>query len=253
MIRLEDIHKYFDDNQVLKGISISVKKGEVVCIIGPSGSGKSTLLRCINYLEVPEKGSIYIDGKEAFRTAKNDGSFVQHPNKEIAMMRTKVGMVFQLFNLFPHMTALQNVMESLVYVKKITKREAELIARTQLDQVGLSDRVDYYPEELSGGQQQRVAIARALVANPKVMLFDEATSALDPELINEVLEVMMQLAKKGMTMIVVTHEMRFAKQVGDRIIFMDNGQVIEDAAPEELFNNPKHKRTQEFIEFCFDH
>ena len=247
MIRLENIHKYFGNNHVLKGISLSVQKGEVVCVIGPSGSGKSTLLRCINYLEIPEKGNIFIDGEQAYRDGKGDGTFVQHRDKRIARTRSTVGMVFQHFNLFPHMTVLQNVMEAPVYVKHIPKGQAEEQARYQLDQVGLADKVHHYPEELSGGQQQRVAIARALVARPKVMLFDEATSALDPELINEVLEVMLQLAKKGMTMVVVTHEMRFARQVGDRVIFMDDGCILEESPPEILFTKPKHERTQKFL------
>lgn len=247
MIKLVNIHKYFGNNHVLKGITMSVKKGEVVCVIGPSGSGKSTLLRCINYLEIPEKGNILIDGEQAYRDTKKDGTFIQHRDKKIARTRSTVGMVFQNFNLFPHMTAIQNVMEALVYIKHIPKDEAEKQAKFQLDQVGLADKVYHFPEELSGGQQQRVAIARALATHPKVMLFDEATSALDPELVNEVLEVMLQLAKSGMTMVVVTHEMGFARQVGDRVIFMDHGCILEESPPEILFTKPQHERTQKFL------
>ncbi|HZS86348.1 MAG TPA: amino acid ABC transporter ATP-binding protein [Chloroflexota bacterium] len=246
MIRLEEIHKSFGHNHVLRGVSLSVQPGEVVCIIGPSGSGKSTLLRCINYLEVPEKGCIYIDGELAYRDEVN-GHLRQHPMKRIVAVREKVGMVFQQFNLFPHLTALQNVMEAPVHVKRLPKAQAEQLARERLAQVGLSQKADQYPEELSGGQQQRVAIARALAMEPKAMLFDEATSALDPELVNEVLEVMRQLAGQGMTMVVVTHEMNFARQVADRVIFMDHGLIVEEGLPENIFSSAEQQRTRDFL------
>lgn len=251
MIRLEDIHKSFGTNHVLKGVSLEVAAGEVVCIIGPSGSGKSTLLRTVNHLEVPERGRVYIDGELAYRDEVN-GSFQPHPPWKIAQTRAKVGMVFQQFNLFPHLTALENVVEAPVYVKRMPRREAAELGMKLLKQVGLEDKADHYPEELSGGQQQRVAIARALAMEPKAMLFDEATSALDPELVHEVLEVMRQLAHGGMTMMVVTHEMRFAQQVADRIVFMDEGRVVEVGSPEQVFTEPQHPRTQEFLRSVLD-
>jgi len=247
MIRLEDIHKTFDLNHVLKGVSLNVALGEVVCIIGPSGSGKSTLLRCINYLEVPEKGRIYIDGDLAYRQ-EIDGRLKQFPAKRIVAMREKVGMVFQHFNLFPHLTALGNLIEAPRHVKGLSRAEAERKARDLLKQVGLVDKADQYPEELSGGQQQRVAIARALAMEPKAMLFDEVTSALDPELVNEVLEVMRLLARQGMTMVVVTHEMGFARQVADRVIFMDHGAIVEEGLPGPVFTNPQQQRTRDFLQ-----
>ena len=247
MIRLEDIHKTFDHNHVLKGISLSVAQGEVVCIIGPSGSGKSTLLRCINYLEVPEKGRIYIDGELAYR-AEVGGRLRQFPAQRIVAMREKVGMVFQQFNLFPHLTALENIMEAPVHVKRLPRATAERIARDLLRQVDLAEKADQYPEELSGGQQQRVAIARALAMEPKAMLFDEVTSALDPELVHEVLDVMRQLAKQGMTMVVVTHEMGFARQVADRVIFMDHGLIVEEGLPAQVFTAPQQQRTRDFLQ-----
>lgn len=247
MIRLEDIHKTFDHNHVLKGVSLSIGQGEVVCIIGPSGSGKSTLLRCINYLEVPEKGRIYIDGVLAYREEVGD-RLKQFPASRIVAMREKVGMVFQQFNLFPHLTALRNIMEAPVHVKGLSRATAERIARDLLEQVDLVEKADQYPEELSGGQQQRVAIARALAMEPKAMLFDEVTSALDPELVNEVLEVMRQLARQGMTMVVVTHEMNFARQVADRVIFMDHGAIVEEGLPDELFTAPRQQRTRDFLQ-----
>ena len=246
MIRLEDLHKSFDHNHVLKGVSLTVEQGEVVCIIGPSGSGKSTLLRCINYLEVPERGRIYIDGALAYRD-EVDGRFKPHPARRIVAMREKVGMVFQQFNLFPHLTALQNIIEAPIHVKHLSRQEAEQRARRLLTQVGLGEKADQYPEELSGGQQQRVAIARALAMEPDAMLFDEVTSALDPELVNEVLEVMRQLARQGMTMVVVTHEMNFARQVADRVVFMDHGVIVEEAPPEVIFTAPRHQRTRDFL------
>ena len=246
MIQLDDIHKSFGDNHVLRGVSLEIERGEVVCIIGPSGSGKSTLLRCINYLEQPEGGRILIDGQNVYRDIVN-GKIRNYSNKQIAATRQKVGMVFQQFNLFPHMTALQNVMEAPVQVKKLKRSEAEHNARLLLGQVGLAEKADQHPEELSGGQQQRVAIARALAMDPEVMLFDEATSALDPELVGEVLDIMRQLAEQGMTMVVVTHEMGFARQVADRVIFMDHGVIVEQGTPAEIFGAPKEERTRDFL------
>jgi ABC-type polar amino acid transport system ATPase subunit len=248
MIRLEDIHKHFGHNHVLRGVSLDVDKAEVVCIIGPSGSGKSTLLRCINHLEVPTSGRIYIDGMLAYQEHGRGGALRPHRHRQIAAVRAKVGMVFQQFNLFPHRTALQNVMEGPVYVKRMNRQEAAQLARQLLARVGLAEKADQYPEELSGGQQQRVAIARALAMEPKVMLFDEATSALDPELVNEVLDVMRKLAAQGMTMVVVTHEMAFARQVADRVVFMDAGQIVEMGDPATVFNAPQHRRTRDFLQ-----
>ncbi|GAC1436533.1 MAG: amino acid ABC transporter ATP-binding protein [Chloroflexota bacterium] len=252
MIELQDIHKTFGQNHVLKGVSLGVAMGEVVCIIGPSGSGKSTLLRCINYLEVPEQGRIIVDGEDAYRD-QVAGRLKQHPMKRIVAVREKVGMVFQQFNLFPHLTALQNVREAPEHVKGMTRRQADEVARHALAQVGLSDKIDHYPEELSGGQQQRVAIARALAMAPKAMLFDEATSALDPELVGEVLEVMRQLAGGGMTMVVVTHEMNFARQVADRVIFMDHGLIVEEGLPGDVFTAPQQQRTRDFLHAVLSH
>jgi polar amino acid transport system ATP-binding protein len=246
MIELEDLHKHFGSLHVLKGINLSVSAGEVVCIIGPSGSGKSTLLRCINYLEVPERGRIRIDGKMAYRD-EIDGAFRPHSNRAIAAVRTKVGMVFQHFNLFPHLTALENLTEAPVHVLKVGKEEARLRGLELLAQVGLVDKQGAYPEELSGGQQQRVAIARALMMNPKAMLFDEVTSALDPELVTEVLAVMRDLAQRGMTMLIVTHEMNFARQVASRVIFMDHGVVVEQDTPARIFEAPQQQRTRSFL------
>lgn len=250
MIKVTDLHKSFGDNLVLDGISLSVKKGEVVGIIGPSGSGKSTLLRCINFLEQPQKGTIEIDGQSI---THDDDRASKISQNEIAAMRTKVGMVFQLFNLFPHMTALQNVCAGPKYVLK--EKESVYLdrARRLLAQVGLSEKENSYPEQLSGGQQQRVAIARALAMQPKVMLFDEATSALDPEIVGEVLGVMRDLATAGMTMLVVTHEMGFVRQVADRVIFMDNAKIVEEGKPADLFDNPKEVRTKEFLAAVLSH
>lgn len=236
MIELKNVHKYFGRLHVLKGITNKVEQGEVVVIIGPSGSGKSTLLRCINYLEEPSEGEIVVDGIKLNHSATN-----------INRVRQEVGMVFQSFNLFPHMTVLENITLAPRKVRKLPAAEAEEIARELLAKVGLSEKADAYPRQLSGGQQQRVAIARALAMRPKVMLFDEPTSALDPEMIGEVLDVMKQLARDGMTMVVVTHEMGFAREVGDRVIFMDDGKIVEEGKPEEIFQNPKNERTQAFL------
>jgi len=246
MIQLDGIHKSFGETHVLRGVSLSIDRGEVVCIIGPSGSGKSTLLRCINYLEQPEQGRILLDGQNVYRDVV-DGRIKNYPMRQITATRQKIGMVFQQFNLFPHYTALQNIMEAPVQVKKMKKADAEQIARRLLAQVGLAEKADQYPGELSGGQQQRVAIARALAMDPEVMLFDEATSALDPELVGEVLEIMRQLAEQGMTMAVVTHEMGFARQVADRVVFMDHGVIVEEGTPQAIFGAPREERTQEFL------
>lgn len=236
MIKVVDLHKSFGDLEVLKGINTEIRKGEVVCVIGASGSGKSTFLRCLNLLEEPTKGEIYIDGI----------SLMEH-KKDINKLRQKVGMVFQQFNLFPHMTVLENIMLAPVKVKKMPEEEARRKAIELLRKVGLSDKDNAYPSQLSGGQKQRVAIARALAMDPEVMLFDEPTSALDPEMVGEVLAVMKQLAMEGMTMVVVTHEMGFAREVGDRILFMDEGVILEEGTPEELFGNPKKERTRAFL------
>jgi polar amino acid transport system ATP-binding protein len=243
MLEVEDLHKAFGQFEAIRGVSFVVGRGEVVCVIGPSGSGKSTLLRCLNWLEVPERGRIRIEGQAAFR---DESGALQRP-REIAAIRAKVGLVFQAFNLFPHLTALGNVMEAPVHVLRLSKAEARERALALLAQVGLADRADHYPEELSGGQQQRVAIARALAMEPKAMLFDEVTSALDPELVGEVLAVMRDLASRGMTMVVVTHEMGFARQVADRVIFMDQGRIAEEGPPEELFTRPRQPRTRLFL------
>lgn len=234
MIRIKNLHKYFGDLEVLRGIDLTVEESEVVCLIGSSGSGKSTLLRCINFLEKKNEGEIYIDGKLVLE-------------KEINQVRQKVGMVFQRFNLFPHMTVIQNVMEGPITVKKMDKKEAQILAMDLLEKVNLVDKAEEYPAMLSGGQQQRVAIARSLAMEPKVILFDEPTSALDPELVGEVLSVMNDLAKEGRTMIIVTHEMGFAKEVADRVIFINEGQIAEEGPPEEIFDHPKDERLQNFL------
>jgi ABC-type polar amino acid transport system ATPase subunit len=252
MIRLRRLNKHFGSHHVLKDIDLDVAAGEVVTIIGPSGSGKSTLLRCINYLEVPERGEIWIDGALAYRDG-GDGRFRGHSGRRIAAVRAQIGMVFQQFNLFPHLTALENVMEGPLTVLRRPRAAARAVAGDLLQQVGLAERADYYPEELSGGQQQRVAIARALAMGPKAMLFDEATSALDPELVGEVLAVMRSLAGRGMTMVVVTHEMGFARQVSDRVIFMDDGRLTETGTPDAIFNRPQNPRTQEFLSAILQH
>lgn len=236
VVRIEELHKSFDDNEVLRGIDLDVHRGEVVVILGPSGSGKSTLLRCVNLLEAPTSGRIFFEGAE-----------ITAQKTDINKVRAHLGMVFQSFNLFPHLTAKKNVMLAQKKVLRRSKEEAERVAIEQLSKVGLGDRVDYKPSELSGGQQQRVAIARALAMNPHVMLFDEATSALDPELVRDVLAVMRQLARGGMTMIVVTHEMGFARDVADRVIFMDGGYIVEQGSPEEVFDRPTSDRTKDFL------
>ena len=235
MIDIENLHKSFGDAHILKGIDLHIKEKEVVVIIGPSGSGKSTLLRCINFLEVPTEGSIAVDG------------IVLDGETNINDVRKEVGMVFQRFNLFPHMTVLENIMLAPMKVRKIAAAEAEETAKKLLARVGLADKADSYPAQLSGGQQQRVAIARALAMKPKVMLFDEPTSALDPEMVGEVLDVMKSLAEEGMTMVIVTHEMGFAREVGDRVLFVDGGKILEQGTPEDVFNHPKEKRTQDFL------
>ncbi|MBP2646057.1 MAG: Phosphonate-transporting ATPase [Firmicutes bacterium] len=235
MISIKEIHKNFGKLHVLKGINAEIKEKEVVVIIGPSGSGKSTLLRCLNYLEEPTSGEIIVDGIPLTGEAN------------INKVRTEVGMVFQRFNLFPHKTVMENIILAPMKVRKITRSEAESIAHDLLNKVGLSDKAEVYPEQLSGGQQQRVAIARALAMRPKVMLFDEPTSALDPEMINEVLDVMKALAREGMTMVVVTHEMGFAREVGDRVIFMDEGRIVEEGTPENFFTNAREERTKAFL------
>lgn len=237
MIKVENLHKSFGDLHVLKGIELQVKKSEVLVIIGASGSGKSTLLRCLNFLEYSDQGQIYIDGQLI-----NDKS-----EREINQMRARVGMVFQQFNLFPHKTVIENVMEGITQVRKINKFEAKQIAYQYLERVGLTDKEKVYPAVLSGGQKQRVAIARALAMGPLVMLFDEPTSALDPELVGEVLAVMKELAREGMTMLVVTHEMGFAREVADRVIFMDEGQILEAGTPEDVFDRPQNARSQTFL------
>ncbi|ANU09780.1 amino acid ABC transporter ATP-binding protein [Planococcus antarcticus DSM 14505] len=237
MIIGENIHKSFGDLEVLKGVDLHVKPQEVVVLVGVSGSGKSTLLRCFNFLEMINDGKIIIDGHTV--NAKKDN---------LTKIRAEVGMVFQHFNLFPHKTVLENVIEAPVTVKKIKKEKAKILGMELLKKVGLEDKADVYPSKLSGGQKQRVAIARSLAMEPKVMLFDEPTSALDPELVGEVLQVMKQLAEEGMTMVVVTHEMKFAKEVADRIIMIDEGTIIESANPKDFFENPQNERTKQFIQ-----
>ncbi len=236
MIAVKNLHKHFGKLEILKGIDLEVKKGEVVVVIGPSGSGKSTLLRCLNLLEQPTSGEIAFEG-HSITTKKHD----------INVTREKMGMVFQQFNLFPHKTVLQNIMLAPLKVKKQQHSEAEKIAVELLRTVGLEDKKDVYPAQLSGGQKQRIAIARALAMQPHVMLFDEPTSALDPEMVGEVLEVMKKLAEAGMTMVIVTHEMGFAREVGDRILFMDDGVIVEQGTPTEVFGSPKHVRTKDFL------
>ena len=242
MIRIKNLKKKYGNLEVLKGISTEVKEGEVISIIGPSGSGKSTFLRCINRLEEPTSGEIRIDGKN-----------ILERRVDINKIREEVGMVFQHFNLYPHKTVLENITLGPIRLKKISKPEAEKLAMELLEKVGLADKRNVYPNKLSGGQKQRVAIARALAMNPKIILFDEPTSALDPEMIGEVLEVMRELAHAGMTMIVVTHEMGFAKNVANRVFFMDGGYILEDARPSELFENPKTERAKEFLDKVLNH
>ncbi|MGE7765382.1 amino acid ABC transporter ATP-binding protein [Peribacillus sp. NPDC096540] len=237
MIRIRNLNKSYGDLHVLKDIDMKVLDSDVVCLIGPSGSGKSTLLRCLNYLEKKDSGQILIEGTE-----------VKPGTHDINKIREKVGMVFQHFYLFPHMTVLENVIEAPTHVKKIPKAQAIKEAKALLAKVGLSDKADVYPSKLSGGQKQRVAIARALAMKPDILLFDEPTSALDPELVGEVLATMKELALEGMTMVVVTHEMSFAREVGDWIVFMHNGRVVESGPPKEFFSNPKEERTKEFLQ-----
>ena len=242
MIKIKDLKKKYGELEVLKGISTEVKEGEVISIIGPSGSGKSTFLRCINRLEEPTSGEIKINNKN-----------ILERKVDINKIREEVGMVFQHFNLYPHKTVLENITLGPIRLKKMPKAEAEKLAIELLEKVGLADKKDVYPNKLSGGQKQRVAIARALAMNPKVILFDEPTSALDPEMIGEVLEVMKELANAGMTMIVVTHEMGFARNVANRVFFMDGGYILEDAKPQDLFDNPKTERAREFLEKVLNH
>ena len=235
MIQITDLQKYYGNLHVLKGVNLTIAEQEVLVIIGPSGCGKSTLLRCMNFLEEPTSGTVTIDGV----VLKNDDS--------INDVRKEVGMVFQRFNLFPHMTVMENLMLAPMKVRGVDKAEAEATAKIYLEKVGMADKANNYPEQLSGGQQQRVAIARALCMKPKVMLFDEPTSALDPEMINEVLDVMKALVNEGMTMVVVTHEMGFAREVGDRVIFLSEGNILEEGTPEEIFSNAKEERTKSFL------
>ncbi|MGA4986703.1 amino acid ABC transporter ATP-binding protein [Streptomyces cellulosae] len=246
MVKAEGVHKSFGGVQVLKGIDLEVKKGEVFCLIGPSGSGKSTFLRCINHLEKINAGRLYVDGELVGYRQKGDKLY-ELKDSEVAQQRRDIGMVFQRFNLFPHMTAVENVMEAPVQVKGLNRSAARQRALELLDRVGLGDKAGNYPSQLSGGQQQRVAIARALAMDPKLMLFDEPTSALDPELVGDVLDVMRDLAESGMTMIVVTHEMGFAREVGDSLVFMDGGVVVESGHPRDVLTNPQHERTKSFL------
>jgi polar amino acid transport system ATP-binding protein len=252
MVKAEEVHKRFGQLEVLKGISLEVAPGEVMCLLGPSGSGKSTLLRCVNHLEKIHRGRIWVDG-ELVGYREDGGKLYELPESEITQHRAEVGMVFQRFNLFPHMTAIENVIEAPIRVKKRPKREAIASGRELLQRVGLADKVDEYPARLSGGQQQRVAIARALAMEPKLMLFDEVTSALDPELVKEVLDVMRDLARLGMTMIVVTHEIGFARDVADQVVFMDEGVVVEEGAPSQVLDNPHEERTKRFLGLVLEH
>ncbi|MCO5185231.1 MAG: amino acid ABC transporter ATP-binding protein [Anaerolineae bacterium] len=242
MIVVESLHKYFGDVQAVKNVNFTIRRGEVVVIVGPSGSGKSTVLRCLNHLEVPTHGAVYIDGVH-----------LEDKKTNINAVRAEVGMVFQQFNLFNHLSVIDNVMIAQRLVRKRSKEEARSIAMQQLERVGIPEKADAYPRQLSGGQQQRVAIARSLAMEPKIMLFDEPTSALDPEMIKEVLDVMLDLAKAGMTMVVVTHEMGFGRSAADRVIFMDDGQIIEIAPPDQLYANPQHARTKLFLSKILKH
>ncbi|MFE3186078.1 amino acid ABC transporter ATP-binding protein [Streptomyces violascens] len=246
MVKAEGVHKAFGPAHILKGIDLEVAEGEVFCLIGPSGSGKSTFLRCINHLEQINAGRLYVDGDLVGYRQKGDKLY-ELKDSEVALKRRDIGMVFQRFNLFPHMTAVENVMEAPVQVKREPKAVARERALKLLDRVGLADKAGNYPSQLSGGQQQRVAIARALAMQPKLMLFDEPTSALDPELVGDVLDVMRGLAEDGMTMIVVTHEMGFAREVGDSLVFMDDGVVVEAGNPRDVLTNPQHDRTKSFL------
>ncbi len=244
MVRLTGIHKRFGELEVLRGVDLDVAKGEVVCILGPSGSGKSTLLRCVNLLEPPEEGEIFLEGHDI---CKGPDSGTGEQSWELDFVRQRVGMVFQQFNLFPHKTALENVTLAPRQVLGKPRQECEAKAKDLLERVGLADKLNQYPERLSGGQQQRVAIARALAMEPHVMLFDEVTSALDPELVKEVLDTMRELASEGMTMLVVTHEMGFAREVGDQVVFMDGGVIVERGKPAEVLDDPREERTKQFL------
>lgn len=236
MLEVRNLYKQFGNLEVLKGIDEDIKKGDVVVVIGPSGSGKSTFLRCLNLLETPSNGDIIFEGKS-----------IMDSNSNINKIREQMGMVFQQFNLFPHLTVLENITIAPIKIKNMSKENAESTAMNLLKRIGLEDKAYNYPNQLSGGQKQRIAIVRALAMSPKLMLFDEPTSALDPEMVGEVLDVMKSLAKDGMTMVIVTHEMSFAKEVGNRVIFMDDGKIVEAGTPDEIFNNPKHARTQDFL------
>lgn len=246
MVDARSVKKNYGTNQVLRGISLTVTQGEVLCIIGPSGSGKSTFLRCLNHLETVNGGRIYVNG-ELMGYRESGNVLHEMKPKEIARQRQAIGMVFQRFNLFPHMTALQNIIEAPMGVAGLSGEEAKKLGQSLLTQVGLADKGEHYPSQLSGGQQQRVAIARALAMKPKLMLFDEPTSALDPELVGDVLDVMKGLAKAGMTMIVVTHEMGFAREVADKVVFIDKGQIVEMGTPKEVLDNPQEARTKAFL------
>jgi polar amino acid transport system ATP-binding protein len=247
ILRLENINKSYGRHQVLRDVTVEVGRGEVVCIIGPSGAGKSTLLRCINHLEKVDSGTIYFEGAPIYRYVK-DGKTVVDPERKIEEIRSHIGMVFQSFNLYPHLTALGNVIEAPVHVRGQKPEAARELGMAELTRVGIAEKAKAYPHMLSGGQQQRVAIARALAMDPKVMLFDEATSALDPELVGEVLRVMRKLASDGMTMVVVTHEMGFARDVADRVIFMADGAVVEEGHPKQIFSSPRNSRTRQFLQ-----
>jgi polar amino acid transport system ATP-binding protein len=246
VVKAERVHKSFGRLEVLKGIDLEVKPGEVMCVVGPSGSGKSTFLRCMNHLEKINAGRLWVNG-HLVGYRQSGGKLYELRDREVAAQRRDIGMVFQRFNLFPHKTALENVMGAPVWVKKLPKDQVKQRALTLLERVGLAEKANSYPSQLSGGQQQRVAIARALAMEPALMLFDEPTSALDPELVGEVLEVMKQLALDGMTMIVVTHEMGFAREVGDSLVFMDGGVVVEEGTPRDVLANPQHQRTRDFL------
>jgi polar amino acid transport system ATP-binding protein len=246
LLSLRGVHKSYGENAVLNGVDLDMRAGEVVCLIGPSGSGKTTLLRCVNYLEVPASGQVVVDGELIGRYTKK-GRPALLPARELALQRASIGMVFQHFNLFPHMTALENIIEAPCRVQRCTRADAVARAHDLLQRVGLGDRGEAYPRQLSGGQQQRVAIARALAMQPKLMLFDEPTSALDPEIVGEVLDVMRALAADGMTMLVATHEMSFARDVADRVVFMDGGVIVEQGPPAEVLTAPSHERTKRFL------
>ncbi len=246
MVKAESVHKSFGRLEVLKGIDLEVRQGEVMCVVGPSGSGKSTFLRCINHLEKINAGRLWVNG-HLVGYRESGGKLYELRDREVAAQRREIGMVFQRFNLFPHKTALDNVMGAPMWVKKLPKEQVRRQALELLERVGLADKAQNYPSQLSGGQQQRVAIARALAMEPALMLFDEPTSALDPELVGEVLETMKQLALDGMTMVVVTHEMGFAREVGDSLVFMDGGVVVEEGTPRDVLANPQHQRTRDFL------